>query len=201
MSTQETIDRLYRTQLKGFGNPFIYASSYLQMVRSVSTDLLIPAQRYVLEDNVNTILELRRQFSDQGVDIFHLEGALFFNVERDGVEEGPIPLLPPIIEETRDAQKRPFWLINDGMHRIAAARRSNSTINIILAENVPSEYPYYAKPLTNGWEGVEELTHFPAGYVKKEYVDPVNYKSLFRDFNAVFSGIQKERPVLRAQEA
>lgn len=193
VSTQETLDRLYRTKLKGFGNPLIYASSYLQLKESVPTDLLIPAQRYVLNENIETILELRKQFDRQGINIFRLDGAIFFYIERNGVVEGPIPLLPPIVEEARDAQGQTFWLINDGMHRVSAARRCNSPINIILAENVPTEYPYYAKPLTNGWSGVEELEFIPEGFVKKEYTDPVNYKSLFRDFNEVFSGIQTSR--------
>jgi hypothetical protein len=33
----------------------------------------------------------------------------------------------------------------------------------------------------------------PDGHQKKEYRQPANYKALFRDFNAVFPGVQKQR--------
>ena len=41
---------------------------------------------------------------------------------------------------------------------------------------------------------VEELEELREGYQKKEYRDPENYKALFRDFNEIFEGVQKQRP-------
>jgi hypothetical protein len=40
---------------------------------------------------------------------------------------------------------------------------------------------------------VEELAELTEGYQKKAYRNPENYKALFRDFNAVFEGVQKQR--------
>ena len=38
-----------------------------------------------------------------------------------------------------------------------------------------------------------ELEELPDSFQKKEYRVPGNYKALFRDFNAVFPGVQAER--------
>jgi hypothetical protein len=40
---------------------------------------------------------------------------------------------------------------------------------------------------------VAELEDLPDEFQKKEYRLPDNYKALFRDFNAVFPGVQKQR--------
>ena len=193
LTTEETLSRLKLTKRKGLGQPLIYQAASLRLVSNVPTNDLVPAQRYVLDENINTMMDLYRQFLDKHVDIFHLTGAIFFWIERNGVEEGPIPLTPPIIETSTDNDGSPIWLINDGMHRVTTARCVGTSINIILAENVPEEYPYYALPLKNRWRDVALLTTIPEGFVKKEYRDKDNYKALFRDFNAVFDGIQKTR--------
>lgn len=189
----ELLARLKTTRLRGFGQPQVYETATLTLEPPVETSTLAPAQRYVLRQDLETILSLRRLFADAGVDLFTLTGGLLFWLERDGQEEGPIPLTPPIIEESVEADGRTIRLINDGMHRVTAARRCGSPISIILARNVPREYPYYALPLPGGWDEVTELPEIPDGYVKKAYRDPGNYKALFRDFNAVFDGIQKQR--------
>lgn len=62
-----------------------------------------------------------------------------------------------------------------------------------LVRNVPPEYPYYAYALEKGWGEVEELDELPDNYLKKAYRDPRNYKALFRNFNELFPGIQKQR--------
>ena len=38
-----------------------------------------------------------------------------------------------------------------------------------------------------------ELEELPDSFQKKAYRVPGNYKALFRDFNAVFPGVQAER--------
>ena len=38
-----------------------------------------------------------------------------------------------------------------------------------------------------------ELEELPDNFQKKAYRVPENYKALFRDFNAVFPGVQQER--------
>ncbi len=102
-------------------------------------------------------------------------------------------MLPPIVEESHEPSGRTVLLINDGIHRIYAARSLGMPISVVLARNVPAEYPYYAYALPNGWAGVAELGELPDEFMKKEYRQPKNYKALFRNFNALFPGIQKQR--------
>ncbi len=85
-------------------------------------------------------------------------------------------------------------LINDGIHRVYAARKRGRKLNVVIARNVPREYPYYAYALPEGWTQVEELSELTEGYQKKVYRNPENYKALFRDFNEIFEGIQNQRP-------
>lgn len=193
LSTQETIARFKKTRLKGFNRPLIYENAELELVRQVLPQDLTPTQHYVLKGDLDCIFALEAMFRPQGIDIFALEGALLFWIERDGEEEGPIPLTPPIVEESREADGKVVWIINDGMHRVAAARNRKVPINIILAKGVPAEYPYYAFPMEDGWDRLLVLDELPDGFQKKAYRMPDNYKSLFRDFNEVFGGIQKQR--------
>lgn len=193
LSTEETLDRFRRTRLRGFDRPYVYEQARLSLVPAVDTDRLAPAQRYVLQADIDSILTLQTLFAREGIDIFALQGAILFWLERDGEEEGPIPLCPPLVEESREAGGHTVWLINDGMHRIAAARSLGRPINVILAEGVPADFPYYAFPLSQGWAEVQLLPDLPEVFEKKAYRDPGNYKALFRDFNEVFPGIQKQR--------
>ena len=110
------------------------------------------------------------------------------------LSEPPIPFLPPVIEESTERDGKKVLLINDGIHRVYAARKRGRKLNVVLARNVPAEYPYYAYALPDGWRQVEELAELTEGYQKKEYRNPDNYKALFRDFNEIFEGIQKQRP-------
>lgn len=193
LSTEETLVRFKKTRLRGHNQREIYGGASLSLVKDVDPGRLVPAQRYVLHSDLQTVFALEKMFSLHGINIYALEGALMFWVERDGEQEGPIPLAPPIIEESIEDDGQRIWLINDGMHRVMAARKRGVPINIILAAGVPAEYPYYALPLPNGWSDVQELAELPDGYQKKAYRVPENYKALFRDFNEVLPGIQKQR--------
>jgi hypothetical protein len=163
-------------------------------VANVDTNDLTPAQRYVLADGVQTILDVADAFTPLGIDVFALRGALLFWPEGSDPAEPPIPLLPPMIEESIEADGSKVLLINDGIHRVYAARKRARKLNVVLARGVPPEYPYYAYALPDGWTQVEELAELTEGYQKKAYRNPDNYKALFRDFNEIFEGIQKQRP-------
>lgn len=189
----ELLARLKKTRLRGFDQAEVYRDASLE-VANLDTNALTPAQRYVLADGVQTILDVADAFTPLGVDVFALRGALLFWREGSDLAEPPIPLLPPMIEESIEADGRKVLLINDGIHRVYAARKRGRTLNVVLARNVPVEYPYYAYALPDGWAQVEELAELTEGYQKKAYRNPDNYKALFRDFNAVFEGIQKQRP-------
>jgi hypothetical protein len=194
LSEEEILNRLKRTRLRGFDRAEVYRDATLE-IANVSTDALTPAQRYVLTDGVETILEVADAFESKGIDVFALRGALLFWPEGTDPEKDPaIPFLPPVIEESRVPDGRTVLLINDGIHRVYAARKRGRSLNVVLAKNVPPEYPYYAYGLPDGWAQVEELSELTEGYQKKAYRNPDNYKALFRDFNEIFEGIQKQRP-------
>ena len=189
LSEDELLGRLKGTRLRGFGRPEVYRDASLEILEQADTDLLVPAQRYVLAGGIRSITDLYHAFAARGIDIFALRGGLLFWLN----EEAPIPLLPPVVEESREPDGRTVLLINDGIHRVFAARKLGKRINVVLARNVPPEYPYYAYALADGWHQVEELTELQEGYQKKEYRNPDNYKALFRDFNEIFEGVQKQR--------
>ncbi len=192
-STGETLAKIRLVRLKGYSSPLIYSRSTLSLERAVPTDALVPAQRYVLKSHLDRVSRLADLFAQKGLNIFALEGLLLFWTETEGMVAGPIPIIPPVVEESYEENGRLVWLINDGMHRLTVALRLGISVNILLAKDVPAEWPYYAFPLSGGWADVEDLESLPAGYRKKDYRRPEDYKALFRDFNAVFPGIQKER--------
>jgi hypothetical protein len=175
-SRDELLTRLRETRLMGHDGARVYEHASLRLETFEPLDLT-PAQRYVLMPNVRTILELRDALD---IDVFALDG---------GVHLDGIPLLPPVVERSEEPDGRTVWLINDGIHRVYAAHLCGSPINVVAVEG--ASHPYYA--LAASWEAVVELEELPDGFQKKAYRVPENYKALFRDFNAVFPGVQAER--------
>lgn len=193
---EELLSSIRKVKLRGFNSAQVYSNAKIELKRSVSPIDLCPAQNYVLEDNINRIEAIYNEFlSKSSVDIFALNGGLRFWIrDEHGIEDGPIPLIPPVVELSLEpGSTSRIQLINDGMHRVYTAKKLNKKINIILVSNIPKEYPYYAFALDNGWLDVAEIKELSDGHVKKNYRYPNNYKSLFRDFNAVFPSIQKQR--------
>ncbi|WP_053226802.1 hypothetical protein [Solirubrobacter soli] len=176
INTEELLARLRETRLVGFDGARVYEHATLQ-VQTFDPDDLTPAQRYVLMPTVRRILKL-----SEAVDVFSLDGGVYL----DG-----IPLLPPVVERSTEPDGRDVWLINDGIHRVYAAKLAGSPINVVTVDG--ASHPYYALALPDGWAGVTEMEELPDLFQKKEYRIPGNYKALFRDFNAVFPGVQKER--------
>jgi hypothetical protein len=197
----ELLSKLRRTRLRGFDGAQPYAEATLSLNRQIDPATLAPAQQYVLRAVVARILELRSALLRFDLDIFALDGGVFVRTV-DAPDEA-IPVIPPIVEESREADGRIVRIINDGLHRVFAARSVDLPITAVVAKGVPSEYPYYACAMPGGWSEVVELDELPDGFQKKTYRNPENYKALFRDFNGVFPGVQKERrksnpPHLRA---
>jgi hypothetical protein len=189
LTEAELLHRLKNTRLRGFNRAEVYRDATLDILEA-DTELLMPAQRYVLNERVQVILDLADAFEVLGIDIFALRGALLFWLEgSDPEHDVPIPFLPPVIEESVGPDGTKIWLINDGMHRVYAARKRGRSINVVLARQLPPEYPYYAYALPSGWSQVEPLAVLPEGYQKKEYRYPDNPKSLFRDFDEIFPGL------------
>jgi hypothetical protein len=184
-SADELLARLAETRLRGFGGARPYADASLELV-SLSPEDLAPAQRYVLRPSVAAILELREALLGHGVDVFALDGGAYVRTADELV-----PVIPPIVEESREPDGRTVWIINDGIHRVYAARSLGLPVSVVRATHV--SHPYYALALPGGWSEVEELDELPERYEKKTYRQPEGYKALFREFNEVFPGVQKER--------
>jgi hypothetical protein len=181
ISREELLSRIARVRLRGFDGARPYSDGALELV-SVSPDDLAPAQRYVLRPTVEAVLSLREELLAHGLDMFSLDGGALFR---------GVPVIPPIVEESHEPDGRTVWIINDGIHRVYAARSLGLPITVVRATNV--SHPYYALALTGGWSEVEQLDELPDVYEKKTYRDPSNYKALFREFNEVFPGVQQER--------
>lgn len=187
------IQSLHTVKLKGYDQYPIYKDAEISLKKNVDTNTLVPTQRYVLRSGVETILAIHDLFQKERVNIFDLDFGLVFTLGYDnGTEDGPIYFLPPIVEESYEKDGT-IRIINDGMHRIAAARLLKRNINIILITGVNPLFPYYAYPLPNGWDDVSTVERLTDNFKRKEYRVPENHKALFRDFNEPFPGIQKER--------
>lgn len=187
----ELLSRLRETPLRGFDKARLYANASLELEPAVDPGVLTPAQRYVLAPTVRKLVELRAALSDHGLDPFALDGGAYIHTSDD--PEEAVPVVPPIVEETLEPDGRRVLLINDGLHRVSAARSLGLPISVVVARGVPADYPYYAYALPGGWGELEELDELPDGYQKKEYRLPESYKALFREFNTVFPGVQKQR--------
>jgi hypothetical protein len=180
-----------KTPLKGRADVQPYANANIELASAVDTGALVPAQRYVLSPQVRKLLELRTALLPHGIDLFALEGGAYIRTSDDPDE--PIPITPPFVEESREPDGKDVLLVNDGLHRVFAARSLGLAISVVIARGVPRDCPYYAFALRGGWSEVAELAALPDEYQKKEYRLPDNYKALFRDFNVGFPGIQRER--------
>jgi hypothetical protein len=187
----ELLATLRETPLRGFDNARLYANATLELAPATEPDVLAPAQRYVLRPTLRKLLKLRAALFAHGIDLFALDGGAYIHTSEDPQEA--IPIIPPIVEETVEPDGRAVLLINDGLHRVSAARSLGLPISVVVARCVPAEYPYYAYALPSGWAELEELNELPDSYQKKEYRLPDNYKALFREFNTVFPGVQKQR--------
>jgi hypothetical protein len=188
--TARLLAGIRRTRLRGFGGARPYAAADLR-VAAVDPATLAPAQHYVLRAGVERAVEVRAALLDLGVDSFALDGGAWFRTADDPDEV--VTIIPPVVEASREPDGAVVPLINDGIHRIFAARAAGLPITVVLATGVPAEYPYYAYPLRGGWSEVVELDELPDGFQKKRYRQPDGYHALFRDFSAVFPGVQKRR--------
>ena len=144
---------LRRVRLLGFDGARPYADARLELVVA-DPERLAPAQRYVLAPGVRRILRLREALLAHGVDVFALDGGV--EVRTSWAPGETVPVLPPIVEESHEADGRTVLVVNDGIHRVFAARSLGLPIAVVTAHGVPPEYPYYACALAHGWADVLE---------------------------------------------
>lgn len=187
----ELLSKIRQTRLFGFGGARPYAHANLRILHAVETVGLTPAQNYVLRSGVEKILELRQALLLRGLDIFALDGGAYVRTMDD--PEEVIPVIPPIVEVSHEPDGRTVALVNDGLHRTFAAKSLGLPISVVMVDRVAAEYPYYAFALPGGWNDVTMLDFLPAGYKKKAYRHPEDYRALFRNFNEVLPGVQKRR--------
>lgn len=180
----QLFEGLRQVRLRGLGQPRIYERANLNLV-TLDPEEIVPAQQYVLRPQVARIRRIYDQIWEGRKEIL-LDG--YLKLRFAGSEEW-VPFLPPIVEVSREDGS--CLLLNDGMHRVYAARQSGRLIRCVLASRV--SYPYYAYPLPGGWEAVREVDTPPEHDERKAYRNPEDYKALFRDFNAVFPGVQAQR--------
>lgn len=188
---QELLEALRKTPLRGHDQARIYERATLELMPPLPTSTLTPAQRYVLMPGVRTMMALRRSLLTHDIDLFDLQGGAYVRLSANPDEV--IPVTPPIVEESREPDGQVVHLVADGLHRVFAARTMGLPISVLRASNLPSELPYYAYALPAGWSEVSAIEALPDVYEKKQYRHPDQYKALFRDYNTVFPGIQKER--------
>ncbi|MDR2199852.1 MAG: hypothetical protein LBR53_10435 [Deltaproteobacteria bacterium] len=148
-----------------------------------------PAQRYVLVPELQKVRHLGFELRDRGQDPADLDGYLTLRIA--GVPE-PVDLLPPVIERHTEADGTAVNVVNDGMHRLYAARLEWRTPRVLYAKNLPPECPYYAYPIPGPfpWEKVEIVNaeKVPEGFLKKWHRIR-NNKELYRDFNSAFQNV------------
>ncbi|HEX8101495.1 MAG TPA: hypothetical protein VF533_02695 [Solirubrobacteraceae bacterium] len=191
-SREELLGSVRRTQLVGLEGASVYERASLSLEAATDPESLAPAQRYVLRPNVRTILSLRDALlAGHGIDVLALDGGV--RVRTAAAPDEVIPVIPPIVEESHEPGGRTVLLISDGIHRVQAARVLGLPISVVAVRGVPEEYPYYAHALAGGWAEVLELDELPDEFEKKSYRVPTNYRALFRRYNDVFPGVQKDR--------
>ncbi|MDR2141059.1 MAG: hypothetical protein LBR11_04600 [Deltaproteobacteria bacterium] len=165
-----------------------YAQAALTVTSLPWSDIR-PAQRYVLVDGLAKIHCLEWELAKHGLDLFALDGYLTIWTDHS---EFPIDLLPPIVETIQESEGSLVNIINDGMHRMYVARLEWKRPQVVLAQGLPPEYPYYAYPIPgpNPWDSLVmvEGETIPANLIKKWHRQEDN-KLLYRDFNSAFQNV------------
>lgn len=166
----------------------VYKDSLIELA-TFHTDEIAPAQRYVLTYELKKVQELRWSLLEHNIDLFCLNG--YITIWLDGYDD-PIDVIPPVIEQSAEADGSVANILNDGMHRVYLARMEHVPVQTVYIRNVPQQYPYYAYPLARRWDDVEMIQSLPDGYIKKWYRTK-DYKSLYRNFNMGFNNVGKPR--------
>ena len=102
--------------------------------------------------------------------------------------------LPPILEEAFLPDGRPVLLVADGMHRVFLSSSYDSArVSAIRVSNLDPAFPYYAYPQARDWDKLALLEARPPPAARKNYREVATPKRLFRNYNALFPGVQPAR--------
>jgi hypothetical protein len=190
---EELFSCLRRVPLQKRTEVLIYSQALISL-EQIHTDWLRPPQNYIWLQELRKTQELRWSLAERGVDLFRLDGYVTYTVRLADGEEVMYDLYPPIVEESFEADGTVALLINDGMHRLYLARMEWVIPQVTYVRGIPKEYPYYAFPRPDGWEGLDLLAENPdpQRYLKKSHRVRHN-KQLYRDFQAVFQNVGRSR--------
>ena len=181
---------LHRVTMLQDKDAWPYENAQISVV-SMLSDEIAPAQDYVLQSEFEKVQALKWALAEHFIDLFKLDG--YIKIWLEGNDE-PIDVLPPIVEESLEANGEKVNILNDGLHRVYLARRQWSPIQVVFIWDIPSRFPYYAYPLPDGWAGVKMVQELPQGMIKKVHRIEDN-KSLYRDFNSGgFQNVGGPRP-------
>ena len=195
-SAVELLSRLRRVPLLKQPEILVYDQALISL-ELIHTDSLHPTQNYVWLQELRKTQELRWSLEAHGVDLFRLDGFVTYTVAQPDGQEVTYDLYPPIVEESIEADGTVALIINDGMHRLYLARLEWVVPQVTYIRGVPREYPYYAFPRQERWEGLDLLAENPdpQRYLKKCHRVRDN-KRLYRDFQAVFHNVGRSRSQL-----
>ncbi len=195
-SEAELLSRLRRVPLLKQPDILVYDQALISL-EQIHTDSLNPAQNYVWLQELRKTQELRWSLAAHGVDLFKLDGFVTYTVGLPDGEEVTYDLYPPVVEESIEADGTVALIINDGMHRLYLARLEWVVPQVTYVRGIPKDYPYYAFPRREGWEGLDLLAENPdpQTYLKKCHRVRDN-KKLYRDFQAVFKNVGRSRSQL-----
>lgn len=169
--------------------PYEHAAISLERLR---VDQIAPPQRYVLREGLLRIRTLRWRLAEHGVDLYDLDG--FVRLHLAGHNE-PIDLLPPVVEESIEADGQVSLIVCDGMHRAYVAYLEWALPQVVFIRGLPRDLPYYAFPLPGGsraWDAVGIRDDIPPELIKKWHRTERN-KTLYRDFNSAFENVGAPR--------
>lgn len=162
----------------------VYEKAFISL-EEISPGCVAPPQNYILRGELKKVRELKWALEEHGIDIYRLDG--FVRIRLEGSDEA-VDVLPPVVEESIEADGSFHLIINDGMHRVYMALREWRRVQVALVRGIPKNLPYYAFPVPGGWTSVEEREDLPPGYVKKWH-RIANYHSLYRNFNSAFMNV------------
>lgn len=195
-SSEELLSCLRRVPLLKQPQVFVYEKALVSL-ELIHTDSIHPTQNYIWLQELRKTQQLRWSLAAWDVDLFRMDGYVTYTVRLPEGEEVTYDLYPPIVEESVEPDGTVALLINDGMHRLYLARLEWVIPQVTYIRGIPKEYPYYAFPRVQGWEGLDILAYNPdpQTYLKKCHRVRDN-KRLFRDFQAVFHNVGRNRSLL-----
>jgi len=195
----ELIKRIRQVTMLKNDNIYPYKNAVITL-ENLNPNILVPPQDYILDSALKNVMDLNYFLNeypvdnpDEFYDMFNLRGFLKFTLFDSFDKPIRRTLLPPIIEESIEADGTIKPIICDGMHRIYWARvNCLPFVNCVYIRGVSSRTPYYAYPVLGGWDGVKRVSELSPGLIKKFHRIRDN-KKLYRNFDSVFTNSSAPR--------